>query len=66
MRDIGGTVENLGLFIAALIIGSIVYAFIILPAIYALLLRKNPFSLMSCVSKALMTAIGTSSRSDMQ
>ena len=62
MQNIGGTVQNLGLFIAALITGSIVYGFIILPAIYVLLLRKNPFSLMSCVSKALITGIGTASR----
>ena len=62
MQDIQGTIENLGLYIGTVIIGSIIYGLIILPAIYAILLRRNPIRLMSCVGKAIMTALGTASR----
>jgi hypothetical protein len=39
MQNIAGAIENLGLFIATVIIGSIIHGFIILPAIYLLLVR---------------------------
>jgi solute carrier family 1 (high affinity glutamate transporter) protein 1/solute carrier family 1 (high affinity glutamate transporter) protein 3 len=62
MQDIKGTIETLGLYIATMIIASLVYGLIILPAIYAILLRKNPYPLLSCISKALLTGLGTASR----
>jgi hypothetical protein len=62
MQDIKGIAENLGLYIATMIIALIIYGLVILPAVYAILLRKNPFRLLSCVSKSLLTGVGTASR----
>ena len=58
MKDIKGIAENLGLLIGTVFIGIMVYGFVILPAIYAILLRKNPFRLLNCVAKSLLTALG--------
>ncbi|CAB4028161.1 excitatory amino acid transporter 1 [Paramuricea clavata] len=44
-----------------MITASIIYGLAILPAIYAILLRKNPFRLLCCVAKSLLTGIGTAS-----
>jgi Na+/H+-dicarboxylate symporter len=62
MQDIKGIAENLGLYIATMITASIIYGLAILPSIYAILLRKNPFRLLCCVAKPLLTGIGTASR----
>ena len=62
MKDISGTISNLGLFIAMVVIVSLVHSLVVLPVIYFALLRKNPFLLLIRVAKALLTAFGTASR----
>ena len=62
MENIQATIENLGLYITTVIIVSVIFGPIIVTALYAALLRRNPFRLLRCVTKALLTAFGTGAR----
>ena len=62
MQNIIGTAENLGLFVTAVIIATILYGAVIVTIIYVILSRRNPLRLLSCTAKAMLTSFGTSSR----
>lgn len=59
--DIMNLVKSLGLYMATVMIGLLIHWFIILPAIYWFVVRKNPFSFMKGLSRSLVTAFGTAS-----
>ncbi|XP_066934070.1 excitatory amino acid transporter 3-like [Clytia hemisphaerica] len=63
MNDIEGTFEKLALYMVTVIVGLIIHSFLVLPAIFAVVTRKNPFRFATGLIKALLTAFGTSSSS---
>lgn len=65
MEDIKDNLESLGLYMLTVIVGLLIHAFITLPVIYFVVVRKNPFRFFLGMGSALLTAFGTSSRFDM-
>ncbi|CAD5125576.1 DgyrCDS13779 [Dimorphilus gyrociliatus] len=63
MKDPVEELKALGLYIATVLTGLGVHGFIVLPLIYYLFVRKNPYLYMAGVAQALATALGTSSSS---
>ncbi|XP_033945509.1 excitatory amino acid transporter 3-like isoform X1 [Pseudochaenichthys georgianus] len=57
------TIRKLGMFMTIVIIGLFLQAFIVLPTIYFLAVRRNPFQVYRGVSTALLTALLISSSS---
>lgn len=58
----GTLVKDLGLYMVTVLTGLFIHALIVLPLIYFIFTRRNPFVLIGQVSQALLTAFGTSSR----
>ncbi|XP_039261365.1 excitatory amino acid transporter 3-like [Styela clava] len=63
MEDPEQTMQQLGLYIATVVSGLAIHGLIVLPLIYFIVVRKNPFTYVLGVSQALMTALATSSSS---
>eukprot|EP00112_Aurelia_sp_Birch-Aquarium-sp1_P016534 Seg3760.1 transcript_id=Seg3760.1/GoldUCD/mRNA.D3Y31 product="Excitatory amino acid transporter 2" protein_id=Seg3760.1/GoldUCD/D3Y31 len=61
MENIAGTFRSLGLFIATVITGIGIHSCLILPLIYFIIVRKNPFKFMKGLLEAMVTAFGTDS-----
>ncbi|KAK1877065.1 Excitatory amino acid transporter 3 [Dissostichus eleginoides] len=57
------TTRKLGKFMAIVLFGLVLQAFIVLPTIYFLAVRRNPFQVYNGVSSALLTALLISSSS---
>ena len=55
-------VQDLGLYMVTVLTGLFIHALIVLPLIYFLITRRNPFAMMGQIAQALLTAFGTSSR----
>ena len=53
---------QLGLYMATVLSGLAIHAIIILPLLYFIVVRQNPYKYLSAVTQALFTALGTSSR----
>lgn len=62
MEDIKDNLESLGLYMLTVIVGLLIHAFITLPIIYFVIVRKNPVRFFFGMGSALLTAFGTSSR----
>ena len=62
MDDIVGMMAVIGMYVAAVLVGFFIYGVFILPALYLILLKRNPLRLLRDVAKALTMAFGTSSR----
>ncbi len=60
---IGEIFLSLGKYVLTVISGLAIHGFIVLPLIYFLLVRKNPYSYISKVKEALLTAFATASSS---
>ncbi|WDQ15546.1 dicarboxylate/amino acid:cation symporter [Rhodopirellula sp. P2] len=56
-------ISQIGWYFAAVVIGLGVHAFVVLPLIYYLVTKKNPYSYMAAMSQALLTAFSTASSS---
>ncbi|XP_014235145.1 excitatory amino acid transporter 1-like isoform X1 [Trichogramma pretiosum] len=63
MDSLADVVQQLGMYFLTVIIGLCIHGFIILPLIYFLFTRRNPFSYISNMAQAMATAFGTSSSS---
>ncbi|XP_002124271.2 excitatory amino acid transporter 3-like [Ciona intestinalis] len=63
MEDPAKVLEQLGLYMATVIAGLAIHGIIVLPLIYFIVVRKNPFVYLSGVLQALLTAVATSSSS---
>lgn len=56
--------EALGLYMATVLAGLAIHSILILPFLYFLMVRKNPYKYLYGVLQALVTAFGTASRLD--
>eukprot|EP00057_Strongylocentrotus_purpuratus_P030491 XP_781833.3 PREDICTED: excitatory amino acid transporter 3 [Strongylocentrotus purpuratus] len=54
---------QLGLYMATVLSGLAIHGIIILPLLYVVVVRKNPYKYLAGVTQALFTALGTSSSS---
>lgn len=62
MENIKGDLESLLLYMMTVISGLLIHAFVTLPIIYFVIVRKNPVRFFFGMGGALLTAFGTSSR----
>ena len=63
MHDISGVFASLGLYMATVVTGLAIHAFLVLPLIYFLCTRSSPLIYAKGIVQALLTAFGTSSSS---
>lgn len=63
MEEVGTLFASLGKYIACCIVGHAIHGALVLPAIYFIITRKNPYTFLWGIFTALATAFGTSSSS---
>ncbi|XP_013416265.1 excitatory amino acid transporter 1 [Lingula anatina] len=63
MDDPARVLEQLGYYMLTVIIGLVVHGYILLPIIYLIFVRRNPYKYIYGVLKAIFTALGTASSS---
>ncbi|XP_054650179.1 neutral amino acid transporter B(0) [Dunckerocampus dactyliophorus] len=63
MDDVGLLFASLGKYIACCIVGHAIHGMLVLPAIYFVITRKNPYTFLWGIFTALATAFGTASSS---
>uniref|UniRef100_A0A3P9QJ75 Amino acid transporter n=1 Tax=Poecilia reticulata TaxID=8081 RepID=A0A3P9QJ75_POERE len=63
MDDVGKLFASLGKYIACCMIGHAIHGLLVLPFIYFIFTRKNPYTFLWGIFTALATAFGTSSSS---
>ncbi|KAM3615744.1 uncharacterized protein V6R79_007191 [Siganus canaliculatus] len=63
MDNVGSLFASLGKYIACCIIGHAIHGALVLPGIYFIITRKNPYKFLWGIFTALATAFGTSSSS---
>ncbi|KAK0146995.1 Neutral amino acid transporter B(0) [Merluccius polli] len=63
MEDVAMLFSSLGKYIACCMVGHAIHGILVLPAIYAVITRKNPYTFLWGIFTALATAFGTSSSS---
>lgn len=63
MKDPVEELKALGLYMVTVLAGLGIHGLIVLPLLYYVFVRKNPFLYMAGVAQALVTALGTSSSS---
>eukprot|EP00105_Crassostrea_gigas_P016347 XP_011433693.1 PREDICTED: excitatory amino acid transporter 3 [Crassostrea gigas] len=63
MENPGEMFTQLGYYMLTVLVGLAVHAFIVLPLVYFVIVRKNPYRFMYGILQALLTAWGTASSS---
>lgn len=63
MKSFEVIIGQLGMYFMTVLVGLFIHGFIVLPLIYFLVTRRNPFAYVSNMAQALATAFGTSSSS---
>ncbi|XP_066582167.1 excitatory amino acid transporter 1-like [Prorops nasuta] len=63
MKSLDEVVGQLGMYFMTVLIGLCIHGFVVLPSLYFLLTKKNPYRYISNMAQALVTAFGTSSSS---
>lgn len=62
MKDVGMLFASLGKYILCCLLGHAIHGLLVLPLIYFLFTRKNPYRFLWGIMTPLATAFGTSSR----
>lgn len=62
MENMGSVLGSLGFYFATVCFGLAIQGFVVLPLLYFLLVRKNPFTFIRNISSAVITGFGTASR----
>jgi Na+/H+-dicarboxylate symporter len=62
MSDIVASLTMLGLYMVTVIAGLLVHILVIVPVIFAVVTRRNPYGFIAGMRSAVITAFGTSSR----
>lgn len=63
MKSLDEVVAQLGMYFLTVVIALLIHGFLVLPGMYFLLTKKNPYIYISNMAQALVTAFGTSSSS---
>uniref|UniRef100_A0A087XEV7 Amino acid transporter n=1 Tax=Poecilia formosa TaxID=48698 RepID=A0A087XEV7_POEFO len=63
MKDLAEVGGQLGMYTVSVIVGLLVHGLFVLPLLYFLVTRRNPYSFIGGLLQALITALGTSSSS---
>lgn len=61
--DVNQMLESVGMYTACVLAGLFIHGLIVLPFVYCIITRRNPYALVGRMSAALLTAFGTSSSS---
>lgn len=62
MTDLAEMGSKLGMYTLSVIVGLILHALIVLPLLFYMVTKNNPYTFMGGLLQALITALGTSSR----
>ncbi|KAM9849370.1 excitatory amino acid transporter 4 [Aulostomus maculatus] len=63
MKDLAEVGGQLGMYTMSVVIGLVIHGLFVLPLLFFLVTRKNPYSFIGGLLQALITALGTSSSS---
>lgn len=63
MKNLAETGSQLGVYTLSVIVGLIIHSLVVLPLLFFMATRKNPYNFIGGLLQALITALGTSSRS---
>lgn len=63
MSDPKQTFEQLSFYFLTVMVGLAIHCFFTLPLVFILIVRRNPYRFMYGMLQAIVTALGTSSRS---
>ncbi|ESP04778.1 hypothetical protein LOTGIDRAFT_156002 [Lottia gigantea] len=61
VEDIAGVFSRLGLFVVCVVVGLIIHQFIILPVIFIIFMRRNPFKFMLSTIRAILLGFASTS-----
>ncbi|KAI3356791.1 hypothetical protein L3Q82_003319 [Scortum barcoo] len=61
MKNLAQAGGQLGMYTVSVIVGLLIHGLFVLPLLYFLVTRKNPYSIIGGLFQALITALGTSS-----
>lgn len=62
MKDFSVVAGQVGMYTLTVLIGLLLHGFVVLPLIYVLIMRKEPFTFLLDMLQAITTAFGTASR----